>query len=169
MNSNVLDWIEKTRNILPYNLGKVLELGSRDVNGSPRPYYSNCEEYIGIDLIDGKGVDIVMDAHDIWKKFGNDSFDVVIDMSLLEHDKNFWVTIENINKVLKKGGYHIFVVPTFNFPIHNYPSDYWRVSKAAVEYIIFEGYEILSFEEIFTKKQEGKKINPCICVIGRKL
>ena len=44
----------------------VLEIGSRNVNGSLRNIIKNYEplSYTGIDIIDGEGVDIVCDANE---------------------------------------------------------------------------------------------------------
>jgi hypothetical protein len=43
--------------------GPVIELGSRDINGSVRGLFAACAPpYIGVDLIAGPGVDVVADA-----------------------------------------------------------------------------------------------------------
>jgi hypothetical protein len=43
--------------------GPVLELGSRNINGSVRGLFAGCAPpYIGVDLVAGPGVDVVADA-----------------------------------------------------------------------------------------------------------
>jgi hypothetical protein len=43
--------------------GPVLELGSRNINGSVRGLFAHCAPpYIGLDLVAGAGVDVVADA-----------------------------------------------------------------------------------------------------------
>jgi hypothetical protein len=63
---------------------KILEMGSKDVNGSVRPLFYPCDYYVGIDLIEGKGVDIVADAV-IWKPSKPMLFDCVVCTEVLEH------------------------------------------------------------------------------------
>ena len=165
----MLDWLRKTRYLLPIEVGKILELGSLDVNGTPREVYGTSGEYFGIDIEFGKGVDLVMNANDIITKLGFQEFDLVICMNLIEHDQYFWKTLEGIKHVLKPGGYFIYGTPTFAFPIHRYPKDYYRFGEDAVREVIMDGFEILNLEEVFTKELDGKPINPTICAIGRKL
>ena len=153
---------------MPEDLGKVLELGSLNVNGTARDVLKS-SVYIGIDLQQGKDVDIQMNAHDILKNFGVAYFDVVVNMNMLEHDDRFWDTMNQVNQVLKVGGFQVFCVPTFDFPIHRYPKDYWRFGEDAVREVIFNGYEIVAYKEVFTKERDGKPINPLLCVVGKKL
>ena len=47
--SNYLDYFKNK---------KVLEIGSLDINGSVRTFFENCD-YTGLDVGEGKGVDIV--------------------------------------------------------------------------------------------------------------
>ena len=53
---------------------RVLEIGSRDENGTIRDLFTGT--YIGIDMRAGPSVDRVMDAHEIHFKTG--TFDVVV-------------------------------------------------------------------------------------------
>jgi hypothetical protein len=59
---------------------RVLEIGSRNVNGSIR-YLFPRSEYIGIDLVQGPGVDIVADGATCTAE----PFDCVISTEALEH------------------------------------------------------------------------------------
>ncbi len=169
------DWMKKIKPQLPKSLGRVLEIGSLNINGTAREYFT-ADEWIGIDMVDGKDVDLVMNAHDITKRFPiGDKFDTIVCMNTLEHDNKFWITLEQINSVLKKGGYLIFAQPTLNFPIHNYPDDYWRLTKSALEQVIFEGYKILDIEEVYSKREPDsthrkgwRGINPILCGLGVK-
>jgi 2-polyprenyl-3-methyl-5-hydroxy-6-metoxy-1,4-benzoquinol methylase len=168
MNVHQLEWLKSIVKLMPQPLGRVLEIGSLDVNGTARDILI-ATTYTGIDLQDGKGVDIQMDAHNIFKKFGGEFFDVVVNMNMLEHDVNFWGTMDQVNKVLRYGGYQIFSAPTFNFPIHRYPKDYWRFGEDAVREVIMKGYRIVDYKQVFTKEVEGKPVNPVICTLGVKI
>jgi len=90
----------------------VLEIGSLDINGSMRDYnfvgvgpkwidLIQAENYIGIDLIEGRGVDQVMNSHRL--EFRRNSFDLILCLSMLEHDTNPIATIIEAYRVLKKG------------------------------------------------------------------
>lgn len=170
MNTKIIDWMKETRHLLPESLGDVLDVGSLNVNGSAREVYTFSRSYLGVDMREGKDVDIVMNAHSLVLRFGKDSFDIVVCMNILEHDDRFWITLEEVNSVLRKGGYLVFCVPTFSFPIHSYPEDYWRMSEQAVKEIVFMGFEVLDLKEIWTKEDNNQRgINPIVCAIGRKL
>jgi SAM-dependent methyltransferase len=100
---------------------KVLEIGSYDVNGSVRRLFKG--EYVGIDREAGPGVDRVMNAAEMDFPFA--SFDVVVSTSQLEHDPTFWITLQEVGRVLRPGGYFILTTHTTGFPEHNRP-DYYR-------------------------------------------
>ena len=53
---------------------KVLEVGSLNINGTVRDFFTDCE-YVGCDLGEGPGVDIVCAGQDL--DFPDNSFDVV--------------------------------------------------------------------------------------------
>lgn len=167
MNYRIVDWAERVRKLQP-NTGRALEIGSLNVNGTTKHLFADATEYIGIDFREGKDVDLVMNAHDTLEQFGNDSFDTIICMDMLEHDDAFWRTLDNIHAMLKQGGYFWVVMPTIGFPIHNHPGDYWRATEQAFQDIIFKGYKILNMETIYTKDLNNKPINPVLCSLGIK-
>jgi hypothetical protein len=165
MNIDIISEMQRSAHFLPENLGKVLEVGSMNVHGSPRKVYPHYESYTGIDMRPGPDVDMVMNAHDLKKNFKENSFDTVINMNLLEHDDKFWLTVEGVNYVLKSGGYQIFCVPYFAYPEHNHPDDFWRMSESAVKKVILEGYDTLHLKSIYTHSRlaSGERF---YCYIG---
>lgn len=106
--------------------GKVLDIGSFDVNGSLKPLF---KDYTGIDMREGKNVDIVASSHDL--PFKNNTFDVVTCVETLEHDSNPFKTLQEAHRVLKKGGWLVMCASGITFPKHDYPSDYWRFTSDA--------------------------------------
>ena len=169
MDIGCINWMKKVQQMLPVNLENVLEVGSLNVNGSAREYFK-AFMWMGIDIVDGKDVDIVMNGHDIvknseWKNF----FDTVVCMNTLEHDDKFWLSLQGINYALKKGGYFLFAEPTYDFPIHRHAKDYWRILEDGLREVIFEGYEIIDVEEVVSKIVDGKGVNHILCGLGRKL
>jgi len=62
---------------------KVLDVGSLDINGSTREFFSN-SDYTGIDIGSGKNVDIVVEGQNY--DAPDESFDVVISCECFEHN-----------------------------------------------------------------------------------
>lgn len=99
---------------------RALEIGSFDVYGEIRSIFSDATEYIGIDLCDGPGVDVVANAHDL-DKLGLGQFDVVLSCEALEHDPDWQKTLKNALNCLKPGGMLIVTCATTLRPEHGTP------------------------------------------------
>ena len=88
--------------VSPENVtGDVLEVGSRDVNGTVRGLFKNASSYLGIDLFPGGGVDQVADGADC--DLGR-KFDVVVCCEVLEHARRPGAVVANSLRHLRKGG-----------------------------------------------------------------
>jgi hypothetical protein len=74
MHEAVTEWVARHAD----TFGKVLEFGSRNINGSVRPLFPYASEFVGVDLVDGPDVDVVGDAASVI--VGIDQFDVVVAM-----------------------------------------------------------------------------------------
>ena len=120
MHSSVIEWVGAMVNLYSLSTIRTLELGSRDLNGSVRPMFDG--EYVGVDLVKGPGVDLVMDGAAL--DFPDSHFDLVVSTSHLEHDRTFWLTLREVARVLRPGGFFI-LTSVADFHIHNRP-DYWR-------------------------------------------
>jgi SAM-dependent methyltransferase len=127
---------------------KVLEIGSHDLNGSLRPFVESRkpEIHVGVDIVEGSGVDIICDATDLLDKFKEESFDIVISTELLEHVRNWRKVISNIKKVCKPGGVILLTTRSIGFQFHAYPYDFWRYQPEDMEYI-FSDCEILAIKK----------------------
>ncbi len=58
-------------------------------------------------------------------RFGNNSFDVVIALHVLEHIKNPDKAVNEVNRVLKKGGVFIFATPNISSPMRKIKGKNW--------------------------------------------
>ena len=131
--------------------GKVLEVGSRYVNGEIRDIFEDEKiKYTGLDMIKGRCVDILLNAHDIKKELKKNSFDLVVCFDTLEHDDKFWITVDNMRWVLKKGGWLVIKAPSLHCNIHEWPGDYYRFLEPAFKEVFFNG-----FEDVFTQTLVG--------------
>ena len=65
MHQAQIKWCQWLRQVYPSHFYKkrVLDVGSLNVNGTNRVLFKKCE-YVGIDVIEGKGVDVVTIAHE---------------------------------------------------------------------------------------------------------
>lgn len=80
---------------------QVLDLGGRDVNGTTRHLFTEADQYISVDIVAGRGVDIVADAAEVDFDY---EFDVVITTELLEHTPRVAEIIVNAYRLLRDGG-----------------------------------------------------------------
>lgn len=146
-NVNCIRWVAKNITKEDINKKKVLEVGSNDVNGSPRCILELLEpaKYTGVDLVKGPGVDVICPADKMVEKFGKESFDMVISTCTLEHIMDWRKAVSNIKNVCKSNGVILFIVPS-DWRYHGYPYDFWRYEKEDIK-DIFCDCEILKLEE----------------------
>ncbi len=109
-------------------VGAVLEIGSKDYGNTSsfRNIYPE-NEYVGLDMESGKGVDIIQDLTTGIGELQEKYFDLIICCSVLEHVKKPWVMAENLQRLLKPGGVLYISVP-WVWRYHAYPDDYFRFS-----------------------------------------
>ncbi len=96
-------FIHDTNNI------KVIEIGSYDFNGSIRKFFP-ASDYVGIDLCEGPGVDLVSFGHEV--TLPDASIDVAISCECFEHDQNWVQTVNNMYRMTKPGGLIIVTCAT---------------------------------------------------------
>src|SRR4051812_2658915 len=103
---------------------RIVEIGSQDVNGSLRTVAPPAFEYIGVDFVAAKGVDVMLsDPYAL--PFTDESVDLVLSSSCLEHSEMFWLIFLDVMRVLKPDGLFYMNVPS-NGAFHRYPVDCWR-------------------------------------------
>ena len=95
----------RTREFYDYKKFDILEIGSLNINGGIRELLEPLANmYVGIDMQEGPGVDLVVDAVDYWKY---DSFDVVVCNEVFEHTPDYAKIIFNAMTSLREGGIFI--------------------------------------------------------------
>lgn len=88
---------------------KVLEIGSYDVNGSVRQFFPYVD-YIGVDLIEGPGVDLICEGAKISHE--DNIYDITISCECFEHNPAWAETFMNMHRMTKEGGLVIFTCAT---------------------------------------------------------
>ena len=86
----------------------VLDVGSLDINGNNRYLFSSYT-YTGIDIGEGKNVDVVSKGHEY---AANKEYDVVISTECFEHDQHWEDTILNCIRLTKSKGLFMFTCAT---------------------------------------------------------
>jgi SAM-dependent methyltransferase len=93
--------------------------------------------------------------------FEDDSFDLVLCCSTLEHDKHFWLSVAEMQRVMSPGGLLVIGVPgytkrdddegrsTRTYRVH-FKFDYYRFSEQAVREVFFEGMENVKVSAVLT-------------------
>lgn len=113
---------------------RIIDIGSYDVNGSFKPIFSKPNwEYKGLDMAPGPNVDIVAPAMP-WPLADN-SYDVVVSGQCLEHVEAPWIWIKEIERICKPGGF-IMVIAPWQYPIHRFPVDCWRILPDGMSYLL---------------------------------
>ncbi len=95
---------------------RVVEIGSRNVNGSVRDLFLHVDRYIGIDRMPGPGVDMVADGS-LWQP--DLPVDCVVTTEALEHCEMAEAIVVNAWSMLEPRGVLIVTAATDPRPPHS--------------------------------------------------
>jgi len=115
----------------------IYEFGSLQVPGQEgfadlRPFFPG-RQYIGVDMRKGAGVDVILNLHQI--NLPSESVGTVLILDTLEHVEFPRKAIEESYRILKPNGI-LIISSVMNFPIHDYPHDYWRFTPEAFKSLL---------------------------------
>jgi hypothetical protein len=146
---------------------RVLEVGSKNVNGSLRAHVELLGPlaYVGVDLAPGNGVDVVCDASAIVERFGEGCADIVISTEMLEHAEDWRAAVSAMKCALVVGGVLLLTARSPGFKLHDYPADWWRYTLDDMRKI-FADFEILALDPdgqapgvmLFARKQQALRV-----------
>ena len=77
--------------------------------------FTDCE-YTGVDIGDGKNVDVISKAHEL--EYDDETFGFVISTEMLEHDMYYEQSLLNMVRMLKPSGMLLFTCATTGRPEH---------------------------------------------------
>jgi hypothetical protein len=124
----------------------VLEVGSFDINGSPRSVILPLQPaaYLGVDMVPGPGVDRVVRAEDLATWADGTCFDIVVSVEMLEHVARWQACLRGLLEVVVDGGLLLVTTRSEGFPYHPFPTDNWRYSVTVMRELLERaGFEIL--------------------------
>lgn len=113
-----------------------------------------------------------MNANDL-SGFGSGSFGLVLCNAVLEHDRFFWRTIDEIHRLTRPGGFVVIGTPgygeqalpgnivldparpaealaeaTVTYKLHDAPGDYYRFTEAAMRDVFLRDLEIIEIASV---------------------
>jgi SAM-dependent methyltransferase len=127
--------------------GSFLDVGSMDINGSFKPLVIDINKgsgsYTGLDIAEGKNVDIVTADPYVWPISSN-CYDAVISANCIEHTTEPWTWIKEVYRVCKPGGLVIVIGPWSCWE-HRHPLDCWRIFPDGMKHLLgnVAGFEVL--------------------------
>lgn len=137
----------------PLSGGPVLEVGSKQYGSttSLRDLYT--DEYVGVDMEEGLGVDVVVDLSRTIGPLQEGHFGLVICSSVLEHVDLPYAMADNLVRLLKPGG-RLYISVPWVWRYHAYPDDYWRFSWRGIQMLFPES---MRWEQpMFSTTKEGE-------------
>lgn len=144
MHGGAIESMQRMLKRAPGWVGQVLDVGSLDVNGT---YRSTIEDlgwyYIGADIQPGSNVDVVVKPYDF--PYENDTFDVVISGSTMEHVERPWIWVPELVRVLKPGGL-LAILTHWQFPEHRYPVDTFRYLPDGMKVLFDDTYRLRDYD-----------------------
>ncbi len=125
MRGTIREFVRIVSDTLPV-ASPIVEFGALQVPGQVgfadlRPFFTG-KEYVGSDVVQGPGVDVMLDLHDIALPSGSVGAALILDT--LEHVEFPHRALEEVHRVLRPDGM-VVISSIMNFPWH-YRPDYWR-------------------------------------------
>jgi SAM-dependent methyltransferase len=114
-----------------YCRGRVLDAGAG--RGAYRELLQNyADSYVGMDIAPSKATAAVGDVQCL--PFAANSFDTVFCSQVLEHVPEPGLSLQELMRVLKPGGYLVLSVPHLSW-LHNEPHDYFRFTIHGIRFL----------------------------------
>jgi SAM-dependent methyltransferase len=148
---------------------RILDVGSQDITGSLRSVTPKTAEYVGADVVQGPGVDVLLENPYAFPFDGNE-FDLIVSSSCFEHNDMFWVTFLEMVRVTKPGGY-IYINAPSNGVFHRHPRDSWRFYPdcgRALEMWAQRQNSPVLLMECLTLRRKNDIWNDCILVFRKE-
>jgi SAM-dependent methyltransferase len=128
-----------------FKRANVIDVGSLDINGNNRWLFSWPNVYVGVDVINGKNVNVVSPAHIALpmikhrlllqgKKKWAWPPDVIISTEMLEHDQYWQLSLEAMYDALRPGGLLLITAAGDDRPEHGTHKEQPECSPGTLNY-----------------------------------
>lgn len=140
--------------IKKYCKGSVLDVGGRDFFLKAKEHRTQFSKWTTLETnlkenylaVDSRHQFVLGDGCDL--KFGNNTFDTVLNLHVLEHVFAPGKMVQEISRVLKKGGYAIFLIPG-SATLHMAPDHYYNFTRFWIEKIMYDaGLKIIELKPL---------------------
>jgi SAM-dependent methyltransferase len=137
MRENIKQFVSIAATCLPFP-EPIYEFGAFQVPGQEgfadlRPIFSG-RDYVGADMREGPGVDRILDLHSI--DLPSESVGSVLCLDTLEHVEYPHQALREIHRILTPTRGVLVISSVMDFPIHDFPYDYWRFTPTAFESLL---------------------------------
>lgn len=160
------DWLAFLRKTYPDKFlgASVLEIASLEWNGSVRAFFRDAKRYTGVDVLPGPGVDVVSKAAET--RFSPGEFDILVCLSLFEHDPAWRQSFSHNLQWLKAGGL-AFICWGAEGNIKHDPEP-WAIVPVADFTSAAAGWPIEIVDQFFEVDRFTKDCPGCYDVVARK-
>jgi SAM-dependent methyltransferase len=136
MRNEIKHFVQIVAETLPVE-APIYEFGALQVPGQEgfadlRPLFPG-KEYVGCDMLEGPGVDRVLNLYDM--DLPDETAGTVICADTLEHTEYPHKAMQEAHRVLKRGGF-VAISSVMDYPIHSSPYDYWRFTPEGFKSIL---------------------------------
>ncbi len=157
------DWLDDIQRRYGADLGRLLELGSLDVNGSAREHLRP-STWCGVDITPGPCVDICCDAAETL--FSGVMFDTILSTSMLEHNATWRTALTHNLQWLRSGGLFLLSWGAEG-NLHHLPEPWAPVPVGDVlEWAVLAGLHVL--EACWERTRYTPDCDGCYDLIARK-
>lgn len=121
MHPEAMEWVARHATADPV---AVLDIGGRDVNGSPRHLFPAADPYRVIDIADGPNVDVIADAA-MWVP--DREYDMAICTEVFEHAPYWQEILVTVLAALRPGGVFVATMAGPGRPPHSAIDGGWQL------------------------------------------
>lgn len=116
--------------------GKVLDVGAGTTRYFREMLENRCD-YQATDCFEDPNIDVVCEIYKLAETFGQNAYDTLLCLEVLEHLEAPWDALGQLYAILKPGGYLVMTTP-LNYPIHTteHMSDYWRFTEHGLRLLL---------------------------------